>query len=104
MISYSWTFPTFVIVPQLDGMTNVVTGMNWVCTGTDGSISSSYSGNVMLQPPNPTNFIPYADITQELAFSWLGNYINIDSVQNSVARDIAFLETSRGVPTTPPFS
>lgn len=103
MVSYNWTFPQFIVDPIKDGLTEVVTAINWVCTGTDGNIGSSDSGTVVLGQPNPLQYVPYNQITQEMAFNWVSKYINIQIVEMSIAKQIAQLSVPQVQPQNPPF-
>ena len=103
MVSYNWTFPQFIVDPIKDGLANVVTAINWVCTGTDGGIGSTDSGTVTLGSPNPAQFIPYDQITQEMAFNWVSEYINVGIVEESIAKQIAQLSVPQTQPQDPPY-
>lgn len=106
MISFNWTFPSFVLVPEADGLQNVVVGMNWMCTGlnSETGTSSSSGGSVMLAPPNPDHFVPYPVLTQEMALGWLSGSISMPNVENQISAAILTLDRQKEVPTTPPFS
>lgn len=104
MITYNWTFPQFVIEPSVDGLSDVVTAMVWMCTGvesTDGT-SALNSGRVVLKPPVPENFVPYDQITEEMALSWLSQYINMQSVERMIALQIDRIRAPVQ-PINPPF-
>ena len=88
MTTFTWTFPQFIVSPTSDGLTNVVTAVNWVCTGTDGTISSSASGTAKLGTPNPAEFVPYADITYDMAYSWVAGCISIPAVENEITKQV----------------
>ena len=88
---FTWTFPQFIVNPTSDGLTNVVTAINWICTGTDGTISSSSSGTATLGTPNPAEFVPYADITQSLAYHWVSQCISMPAVEAQIALQVAEL-------------
>lgn len=90
MITYNWTFPQFVIEPSIDGLTNVVTAMTWMCTGvdTDNGLTALNSGRVVLQPPNPEQFVPFEDITEEMAMGWLAAYISIPGVEQGLYQQL----------------
>jgi hypothetical protein len=103
-MQFTWTFPQFIVTPVYDGLTNVVTAVNWVCTGTDGTISSSASGTAKLGTPNPAEFIPYADITQEMAYAWVSGCISMSGVENGIATQIVQLSNPVSQPQVPPFS
>ena len=102
-MTFEWTFPQFIVSPTYDGLTNVVTAINWVCTGTDGTISSSASGTAKLGIPNPAEFIPYADITQEMAYQWVSQCISMPGVESGIAAQIKQISTPQVQPQNPPF-
>jgi hypothetical protein len=102
-MQFTWTFPQFIVTPVYDGMTNVVTAINWVCTGTDGTISSSASGTAKLGTPNPAEFIPYADITQEMAYAWVSDCISMPAVENEITAQVTQLSQPVSQPQLPPF-
>ena len=103
MIKYNWSFPQFIVNPSVDGLTNVVTAINWVCTGTNGLVTSSSSGTVQLGTPNPAEFVPYADITQEMAFQWVSQSISVTGVEAAIAAQINQISTPQVQPQNPPF-
>jgi hypothetical protein len=102
-MQFSWEFPQFIVNPSSDGLTNVVTAINWVCTGTNGLVTSSSSGTVQLGTPNPAEFVPYADITQEMAFQWVSQSISITGVETAIAAQINQISTPQVQPQKPPF-
>ena len=103
MVSYNWTFPQFIVDPIKDGLSNVVTAINWVCTGTDGAVNSTDSGTVALGSPNPAEFVPYDQITQQMAFNWVAGCINMGIVETSIAKQIAQLSVPELQPQNPPY-
>ena len=102
-MNYTWEFPQFIVNPSVDGLTNVVTAINWVCTGTNGLVTSSSSGTVQLGTPNPAEFVPYADITQEMAFQWVSQSISVTGVEAAIAAQINQISTPQVQPQNPPF-
>ena len=103
MATFTWTFPQFIVNPQEGALQNVVVGINWVCTGTDGTVTSSASGTVKLGTPNPAQFIPYADITQEMAYQWVAGQISMPGVEAEIAKQIVSLSQPIIQPQNPPF-
>lgn len=103
MASYNWTFPQFIVDPVKDGLSDVVTAINWVCTGTDQGINSTDSGTVVLGSPNPAQFVPYSQITQEMAFNWVSECINVQIVEQTIAKQIAQLSIPQIQPQNPPY-
>lgn len=103
MASFTWTFPQFIVNPQEGSLQNVVIAINWVCTGTDGNVTSSASGTVKLGTPNPAQFIPYADITQEMAYQWVSQGISMLGVEMQIENQIAQISQPLVQPQNPPF-
>jgi hypothetical protein len=102
-MQFTWTFPQFIVNPTSDGLTNVVTAINWVCTGTDGSVTSSASGTAKLGSPNPAEFVPYADITQAMAYQWVAGCISMSGVEAQIATQITQLSQPVIQTQSPPF-
>jgi len=102
-MNYTWSFPQFIVSPYYDGLTNVVTSVNWVCTGTNGNITSSASGTVNLGTPNPAEFVPYADITQEMAYAWVSQCISMPGVESGIAAQVNQLSQPVTQSQAPPF-
>ena len=103
-MQYTWEFPQFIVNPSSDGLTNVVTAINWVCTGTNGLVTSSSSGTVQLGTPNPAEFVPYADITQQMAYMWVSQCISMPGVEAQVGAQISALSQPVTQTQAPPFS
>lgn len=105
MITYNWTFPQFVIDPSEEGLPNVVTAMVWCCTAVDDLDGSSAlnSGRVTLKPPIPEHFVPFDQITEEMALAWLAQYISMAGVERLLADQIARMRDPVQ-PVPPPFS
>ena len=103
-MTFEWTFPQFIVNPTSDGLTNVVTAINWICTGTDGTVSSSASGTATLGTPNPAEFVPYANITQPLAYQWVSGCISMPAVEAQIAQQIAALSIPVIQSQSPPYN
>lgn len=102
-MQFQWNFPQFIVNPSYDGLSNVVTAINWVCTGTDGLVSSANSGTVKLGTPNPAEFVPYDQITQEMAYQWVSSSISMSGVEGAIALQIKQISAPQLQPQTPPF-
>ena len=103
MITYAWSFPQFIVDPTSNGLANVVTAINWVCTGTNGTYTVSTSGTAYLGSPNPAEFVPYANITQEIAYSWVSGCISMPGVEAQIASQINLLSQTTFQTQQPPF-
>jgi hypothetical protein len=102
-MEFTWTFPQFIVNPQDGPLPNVVTAINWFCTGTDGKYSSSMTGRVQLGSPNPAEFVPYNDITQEMAYNWVASSISMPAVQNMITQQVVAMSKPVLQSRNPPF-
>ena len=102
-MQFTWTFPQFIVTPVYDGLANVVTAINWVCTGTDRTYTSSASGTANLGSPNPAEFVPYANITQQMAYAWVSQCISMPGVEAQIASQINLLSETTSQTQQPPF-
>ena len=102
-MQYTWEFPQFIVNTSSNGLTNVVTAINWVCTGTDGIHTASTSGTANLGSPNPAEFVPYANITQQMAYQWVAGCISMPGVEAQIASQINLLNQTTSQTQQPPF-
>ena len=102
-MQFAWEFPQFIVSPYYDGLINVVTAINWVCTGTNGTYTSSTSGTAYLGVPNPAEFVPYANITQQMAYQWVADCISMPGVEAQIASQINLLSQTAAQTQNPPF-
>lgn len=60
----------------------IVLTAHWRCTGTDGTFSGSFYGSQSLPANDPAapGFVPYEQITKELALQWLHESMGIEQV------------------------
>ena len=69
-----------------DASTGYIKSANWVCTKSEGDLSTSITGDVWFTEPDesdPESFgVPYADVTEENAIAWTKEKLGADSVAN----------------------
>ena len=102
--AYSWTFPQFDVAPSEDGLSQVVKVIHWRLDAIDGGITAGAYGTVALGEPDPANFTPYADITEQWAIDQTSAQIDLPQVQEALAGEIAKKKNPPVVPTAPPFA
>lgn len=73
-VSYSMSVSGLYVADSVDGYTDVVTRVVWVLTGTEDGYTATYTGTDNIGPAHLDNFIPYADLTEELVLTWIPNY------------------------------
>lgn len=102
-IEYTWKFPQFNVVPSEDGLTNIVASIGWIYTGTDGEYTASYQGQLPLSPPNPSNFIPYDELTEKWAIEQVTAYVELIPMQENIIKEIERQKKPATEPLPPPF-
>lgn len=71
MTTYAWTEHQMVVAPSEAGLTNVVKRVLATYTADDGVNTVSQLMNVELDPPDPENFTPYAELTELQVLGWI---------------------------------
>lgn len=102
-IVYTWSFPQFDVAPSLDGLTDVVKVINWRYDAVDGDYNAGAYGSVGLGDPNPEDFIPYEQITEQWAIDAVSSSVDVPALQESLAQQIANQKNPPVVPMQPPF-
>ena len=84
---YTWTVDSMLNYPSYAGQTDVVTTVNWICVGTDGTYSGRLAGatGITYNPADP--FIPYSNLTNDIVIGWVKETLGIDGVA-SIQADI----------------
>lgn len=103
-IVYTWSFPQFDVVPSEDGLTDVVQTIHWRYTAVDGSYEASAYGTVGLGAPNPTDFIPYANLTEQWAIDAVSASVDVPAMEAALAQQIEDQINPPIVPMAPPFA
>lgn len=76
MTTYAWTEHHMSVRPLEDGLENVVKRIQAVYTATDGAKTCSQLLVVTLDPPDPENFTPYADLTLTQVIGWIEDKVS----------------------------
>ena len=79
-----------------------VTVAHWRCTEVDGDFSASSYGTVGFTPdPTAPGYVPYADLTEEMALGWVWESVDKDATEAALAAKIEAEKnpvTANGVP------
>jgi len=78
MATINWTIDRMDAVPLVGDRPNIVYTVYWSCIATDTDVngntvtaSDSASCNV---PYDPSTYVPYSDLTQDIVLGWVWNY------------------------------
>jgi len=84
-VTYTWTIPNC----ERDVATGGINIIHWRCTGVDGEHSSSNCGTVGLTyDPSDSDFIAYADVTEEQAQAWVWEKVSKEDIEAYIAANI----------------
>ncbi len=79
-ITYVWAITAMKMAPSLDGLTDVVTNVQFTYTGTDSDsgFSFTFNGAYPVPPPSSASFVPLADLTEDEVIAWIQPIYPID--------------------------
>lgn len=98
---FSWTISALNCAVESEGLPDVINKIHYRYNATQ-----EYNGNiyfadtysvVSVAQPNPQNFIPYADVTEEEVIGWLEEVLPVDAMQASLEANIALQITPKEV-------
>ena len=77
--TYTWSVVQMDCYPQYEGQIDVVFTVHWTLIGTDGTYFGSVYGatGIALNLADP--YVPYADLTQNQAISWVQQTLGVDA-------------------------
>ena len=71
-MEYKFTINALDILKQDNDLHDVVYGIHWVLTAySDQGTTASAIGIKKMPPPDPKNFTPYDELTEEIVIGWL---------------------------------
>ena len=106
-ITYTWAITGMKMAPSLDGLTDVVTNVQFNYTGTDSDsgFSSTFNGAYPVPPPSAPGFIPLADLTEAEVIAWIQPIYPMDHpnevVQEGIENQIAPTNEDAPMPWAP---
>lgn len=104
MVNYVWSFPQFDVAPSEDGLTDVVKVIYWRLDANDGPYNATAYGSVALDEPNPKDFTPYSEITEQWAIDCVSAQLNMEELKANMIGEINAKKAPKTVPMEPPFA
>ena len=94
MTEITWQFE-LEVKPTVGKLKDVVSIVHWRCTGISEEFSASVYGSVSLpEPTDETDYISYADLTEEQVKSWVfANGIDEQATIDNIATQIESQKT-----------
>lgn len=93
-ITTEWKIDNIECLTQSGDLENVVYNVAWRVNAIDTDSNSStyvYGANIM-EAPSAENFIPYAELTEEIVLGWVYSTIGEEAKTNSENSAISALE------------
>lgn len=85
-----------------DGLENIVAGVAWRLTATDGPYSVFAAGYTELGPADPDSFIAFTQVTREMALAWCEPVAIANGVIDRLTADLAALAAPPDIVSLPP--
>lgn len=105
-MEYKFTINALDILKQDNDLQDVVYNIHWVLTAySDQGTTASAIGTKKIPSPDPNNFTPYDELTEEIVIGWLQSE-GVDSpvVKNSLGEQIYEKENPKKETRYNPFS
>lgn len=101
-MTVTWTIAQLDRHPHQDGLDDVVFTAHWRAEDSEEVGEETYSGSsygtVSFADPDPDNFTPYADITEEMAIGWTQDALGDEEVANIEAGIAKQIEDAKNPP------
>jgi len=97
MINYNFKIESLECLINDNGLTNVIQNVHWRYIGTSklGNSNNMYSVET-LPIPNPDDFLPIAELTNEIVITWLENIFSqsdrLEQMQQEINNAINLIE------------
>jgi hypothetical protein len=100
MINYTWKI-TNLWTKTIDGQQDYVVIAAYDVTGVDGEFSSSLDNTASFSVNEGSEFIPYADLTEEIVLGWIQSELGENGVLSITACIEGQIESQKNPPVSP---
>lgn len=88
-MTYEWTFGDLTCYKEYEGQVDVVSGIPWTLTATDGAHSASDFSTVVVQYNAGDPFIAFADLTKANIEGWVEEILDVDAIKSRLDDEVA---------------
>jgi hypothetical protein len=90
--NFQWVISQLNCAVESEGLPNVINMIHWRYNATqaDGDktwFAETYGATSVAQP-NPQNFVPYEDVTEDEVIGWLEAVLPVEAMQSSLEANI----------------
>ena len=99
-MNYTWIINAMYVVqsPEPNYVVNVI----WTLSGTDGKYTADIQGNTELAiTPDQPDFIPYADLTEEIVVGWVQETLGPTGIYNYEQNIVGQIDSMINPPISP---
>lgn len=107
-ITYTWKIIGMKMAPALDGLSDVVTNVQFEYTGTDSEsgFEHTFNGAIPIGKPDESKFVPLKDLTENEVVAWVQSIYPMDHpndvVFNGIQNQIVPEDKDAVMPWAPP--
>lgn len=91
--NFQWVISQLNCAVESDGLPNVINVIHWRYNATQVNGDKTYFANTYgsssVAQPNPQNFIPYADVTEQEVINWLEQILPVEDMKTALENNIA---------------
>ena len=91
--NFKWVISSMDCAVESEGLPNVINVIHWRYNATkvegDKTYFAETYGASSVAQPNPQNFTPYADVTEEEVINWLEQILPVEDMQASLEASIS---------------
>lgn len=88
MNTYTWKINAVDCYTSKDGLEKVAYNVHWSFFATDGENNASMIGVQSVGEPNPDNFTPFDQLTEEQVVSWITASMDVEQMQLNLDKQI----------------
>jgi hypothetical protein len=100
MTTYTWAV-TALYTQTIGTESDYVVIANYEVVGVDGEYTASLSNTARFSTESVSEFIPYADLTNEIVVGWVQEALGEDGVSNTYACIDGMIESEKNPPVSP---
>jgi hypothetical protein len=90
--NFQWVISQLNCAVESEGLPNVINTIHWRYNATkidaDKTYFSDIYGSSSVAQPNPQNFTPYADVTEQEVINWLEQILPVEAMQSGLEANI----------------
>ena len=100
MTNYNWTI-TNLYTKTVEGLEDYVVTAMFEVEGVDGEFAYTVNGSQMFTVKEGSEFIPYADLTEEIVLGWIQEELGENGILSITACIDGQIESQKNPPVVP---